>query len=206
MASTRRHAPEGGNAVRCLAAHAHSRVLIAGGTDGTARALDPRLRPNACVVATLGPFHTHAPISHLSMQIGASSPYVVAASPQGDIAVWDWRRAVAAASPNSPKGAATGAAAGSSAHAITSHKAGLSALAVHPQLPRVASGSRNQFIKLFDIATLRDGGTPREVHSIRYFDGFLGARIGPVTTLAFHPTRMLLAVGATDSVLSIYSS
>ena len=44
-----------------------------------------------------------------------------------------------------------------------------------------------------------------QVHSIRYFDGFLGARIGPVTALAFHPTRMLLAVGATDSVLSVYS-
>jgi hypothetical protein len=45
-----------------------------------------------------------------------------------------------------------------------------------------------------------------QVHSIRYFDGFLGARIGPVTCLAFHPTRMLLAVGSTDSLLSIYGS
>ena len=46
----------------------------------------------------------------------------------------------------------------------------------------------------------------RRVCFLQSRDGFLGARIGPVTTLAFHPTRMLLAVGATDSVLSIYSS
>ena len=44
----------------------------------------------------------------------------------------------------------------------------------------------------------------RELHTIRYFDGFLGARIGPVTCLAFHPTKVLLAVGSTDSVVSVY--
>lgn len=46
----------------------------------------------------------------------------------------------------------------------------------------------------------------RELSTIRYFDGFLGARIGPVTCLAFHPKKVLLAVGATDTQLSIYSS
>ena len=90
-------------------------------------------------------------------------------------------------------------------HAITSHRANLSALALHPTLPRLASGSRNQFIKLFDVQPLRDGAPAKEVHNIRYFDGFLGARIGPVTTLAFHPSRLLLAVGATDSTISVYS-
>ena len=138
------------------------------------------------------------------MQLAAGSPWVAAASPQGDIAVWDWRRAVAARGGGSAAGSGGGSSSGG-VHPITSHRALLSSLAFHPHLPRLASGSRNQFIKLFDVNQLREGGQAKEVHSIRYFDGFLGARIGPVTTLAFHPTKMLLAVGATDSVLSVYS-
>ena len=75
-------------------------------------------------------------------------------------------------------------------HSITSHRSGLSALVLHPHAPRLASASRNQFIKLFDVHTLRSGGDgggggggARELDTIRYFDGFLGARIGPSLSL-----------------------
>ena len=196
--------------IKSLSADPHSPLMLVGGSDGVARALDPRVSMSTaggCVVATLGPFQSGAPISHLSMQLADGSPWVAAATPQGDIAVWDWRRAVTAQHAvvgNAQPPAASGSSGG--VHPITSHRALLSALTLHPHLPRVASGSRNQFIKLFDIQALREGGAAKEVHSIRYFDGFLGARIGPVTCLAFHPTRMLLAVGATDSVLSIYGT
>ena len=44
------------------------------------------------------------------------------------------------------------------------------------------------------------------LNTIRYHDGFLGQRIGPVSSLAFHPTKPLLAAGATDSIVSIYST
>ena len=50
------------------------------------------------------------------------------------------------------------------------------------------------------------GGAARETHTIRYFDGFLGARIGPVSALCFHPSKTMLAVGATDSVLSLFGT
>jgi len=83
---------------------------------------------------------------------------------------------------------------------IESHKAPLSALALHQSLPLLASGSRSQFIKVFDL------GASRELTTIRYFDGFLGARIGPISCLAFHPTKPLLAAGSTDSVLALYSA
>ena len=74
--------------------------------------------------------------------------------------------------------------------------------------PLLASGSRHQFIKLFDLSALRDGSgaAARETHTIRYFDGFLGARIGPVSALCFHPSKTMLAVGATDSVLSLFGT
>ena len=141
------------------------------------------------------------------MQLAVGSPWVAAASPHGDLAMWDWRRAIA--QPANGASGASGGGIGSVApgtHAIHPPRTGLSALALHPQVPCLASGSRNQFIKIFDARTLREGGAPKELHTIRYFDGFLGARIAPVTCLAFHPTRVLLAVGATDSVVSIYSS
>lgn len=39
----------------------------------------------------------------------------------------------------------------------------------------------------------------------RYHDGFLGQRISPVACLAFHPYKMMLAAGANDTIVSVYS-
>ncbi|KAL3903193.1 MAG: hypothetical protein SGPRY_011774, partial [Prymnesium sp.] len=118
-----------------------------------------------------------------------SNPLLASGSSTGEIKVWEPR-------------------AGAHAHlsSISTHKSGLSTMALHPTVPILASGSRNQFIKLFDLSSLRESGQARELSTIRYFDGFLGARIGPVTTLNFHPKKVLLGVGATDSVVSIYSA
>eukprot|EP00474_Spongospora_subterranea_P010121 CRZ10579.1 hypothetical protein [Spongospora subterranea] len=41
------------------------------------------------------------------------------------------------------------------------------------------------------------------LNSIRYYDGFLGQRIGSVSSLAFHPRYPLLAVGCTDRCISL---
>ena len=57
-----------------------------------------------------------------------------------------------------------------------------------------------------DRSRARRGGSVRELSTIRYFDGFLGARIGPVSALCFHPSKTMLAVGATDSVLSLFGT
>jgi regulator-associated protein of mTOR len=73
----------------------------------------------------------------------------------------------------------------------------MTALALHNCAPIMASGSHNQFIKVVTLA----GDT---LNVIRYHDGFLGQRIGPISCLAFHPSRIMLAAGATDSIVSIY--
>ena len=44
-----------------------------------------------------------------------------------------------------------------------------------------------------------------EISLIRYHDGFLGQRIGPISALTFHPFKVMLAAGATDSIVSIYT-
>jgi len=80
------------------------------------------------------------------------------------------------------------------------HKSPLTALAVHPCAPIMATGSHAQFIKILTLGGEQLGGI------IKYHDGFLGQRIGPVSCLAFHPVKMLLAAGATDSIVSLYGT
>lgn len=80
------------------------------------------------------------------------------------------------------------------------HKSPLTALAVHSCAPVIATGSHAQFIKILTL------GGDQLGRIIKYHDGFLGQRIGPVSCLAFHPTRMKLAAGATDSIVSIYTT
>ena len=40
---------------------------------------------------------------------------------------------------------------------------------------------------------------------IRYHDGWSGERIGPVSSLAFHPLQMMVAGGGGDGIVNIFS-
>lgn len=80
------------------------------------------------------------------------------------------------------------------------HKSPLTALALHNNAPIMATGSHAQFIKILTLGGDQLGGI------IKYHDGFLGQRIGPVSCLAFHPVKLMLAAGATDSIVSIYAT
>jgi regulatory associated protein of mTOR len=80
------------------------------------------------------------------------------------------------------------------------HKSPLTAFTVHSCAPIMATGSHAQFIKILSLGGEQLGGI------LKYHDGFLGQRIGPVSCLAFHPTKVLLAAGATDSIVSIYGT
>lgn len=63
-----------------------------------------------------------------------------------------------------------------------------------------ATGSRNSFVRIAPAEA--DAGA----HVIRYHDGFLGTRMGPVSSLAFNAARedAVLAAGATDGVIAVY--
>ena len=74
----------------------------------------------------------------------------------------------------------------------------LSALVAHKYAPVIASGSSERAIKLWDL----EGNN---VASIRYYNSFLGQRIGAVRSLAFHPNSLLLAAGSNDSIATVYS-
>ncbi|PZC72529.1 hypothetical protein B5X24_HaOG211053 [Helicoverpa armigera] len=61
------------------------------------------------------------------------------------------------------------------------------------------SGSVNQSISIFDL----QGNL---LNTIKFHEGFMGARIGPVSCLTFHPLRCAMGVGSKDSTVSVYVS
>jgi regulatory associated protein of mTOR len=80
-----------------------------------------------------------------------------------------------------------------------SQKGNVSALSIHDYAYLIAVGSSNQHIKVFNF-----NGT--NLSTIYYHDGFLSQRIGPISALNFHPFKMCLAAGATDSIVSLYTT
>eukprot|EP01121_Diplochlamys_sp_Union-15-3_P018408 TRINITY_DN6685_c1_g1_i2.p1 TRINITY_DN6685_c1_g1~~TRINITY_DN6685_c1_g1_i2.p1 ORF type:complete len:354 (-),score=44.13 TRINITY_DN6685_c1_g1_i2:97-1047(-) len=74
----------------------------------------------------------------------------------------------------------------------------MTALAVHESVSTIATGFQDQKINVL-------GFSNESLGLIRYHDGFLGQRIGPVSCLAFHPNQLLMAAGGTDSIVSIFS-
>ncbi|CAB1344926.1 unnamed protein product [Coregonus sp. 'balchen'] len=76
---------------------------------------------------------------------------------------------------------------------------GLTALDIHPQANLFACGSMNQFIAVYN-------SSGDVISNIKYYEGFMGQRIGAISCLAFHPYWPHLAVGSNDYYMSIYSA
>ena len=106
---------------------------------------------------------------------------IMSGSVAGDIKFWDIRLT-------------------SSTRTLEIQRSPMTAFAGHPRIPVLATGSHDQFIKILTL----DGDT---LNVKRYHEVFRGTaqRIGPVSCLAFHPNKLLLAAGFTDEFLSIYS-
>lgn len=75
----------------------------------------------------------------------------------------------------------------------------VTAMAVHPAFDAFACGSASQVISVFN----KEG---ENIGSIKHHDWFIGQRIGPVSCLAFHPFKMCLASGSTESIVSVYTA
>mmetsp|Transcript_23721 Transcript_23721/g.72484 ORF Transcript_23721/g.72484 Transcript_23721/m.72484 type:complete len:2032 (-) Transcript_23721:126-6221(-) len=243
--TTRLSLPAGSSCcITSLAADSSTPIILAGGSDGILRALDPRAPPTDCVVASfVASRSATAPIATVQIQPGPSLGRLVVAATTGDIWLIDPRRVVPIAIPtfsgreyrpatvhtrlgHPPWSAASVLGDARCATSIDSHRAAspsISSLALHPTAPTLATASMAQFIKIFDlngavpatverVSAVADAGyampalgPPREMSTIRYYDGFLGARIAPVTALAFHPVRNMLVGGATDGIITLYA-
>ncbi|KAJ8607480.1 hypothetical protein CTAYLR_009427 [Chrysophaeum taylorii] len=160
----------------CVCAHDSSNLVFVGFGDGSLRLLDPR-----------SPARPHAParehdawIVHVSCHDVAPSRELVSACLDGNVRFWDLRSLRF------------------SLRTLSCQTSTMAAFDAHSKAPLLASGSHNQFVKFM----ARDA---RQLNIIRYHDGFLGQRIGPISAIAFHPTKLLCAAGSMDPIVGLYA-
>ena len=80
---------------------------------------------------------------------------------------------------------------------MRSHARGaMTCLAAHDFAPLLATGSLRQQVRV-----LTNAG--EDVDDITHHESFGSDRLAPVTCVAFHPTKLMLAVGARDSLVSL---
>ncbi|XP_041364724.1 regulatory-associated protein of mTOR-like isoform X2 [Gigantopelta aegis] len=151
-------------------------LLIAGCGDGTVRLFDRRLAPTECRVMTLRE-HTGRVVK-VHLQKGADGK-IISSSTGGDIRFWDPRFTESVR--------------------VLPVLQGLTAMDIHPRADVIACGSVSQSISVFN----QSGDN---LSTMKYYEGFLGQRIGTISCLAFHPYSVKLAVGSTDSFVSVYAT
>ncbi|XP_072882388.1 regulatory-associated protein of mTOR [Hemitrygon akajei] len=154
-----------------------NRSLIVGGLgDGSVRIFDRRMAPNECRVMT---YREHSAWVVKTYLQKSSKGNIIAVSVNGDVRFFDPRK--------------------TDSYNIIQTVKGLTALDFHPQANLFACGSMNQFIAVYNASG-------EVISNIKYYDGFMGQRIGAISCLAFHPYWPHLAVGSNDYYMSIYSA
>eukprot|EP00079_Xenopus_tropicalis_P030797 XP_012827011.1 PREDICTED: regulatory-associated protein of mTOR isoform X5 [Xenopus tropicalis] len=161
--------------VTSLSCDSHRSLIVAGLGDGSVRVFDRRMALNECRVMTYREHSAWVVKTSLQKQ---SDGNIVSVSVNGDIRYFDPRMPECLNSLQIVKG--------------------LTALDIHPQANLFACGSMNQFIAIYN-------GNGELISNIKYYDGFMGQRIGAISCLAFHPYWPHLAVGSNDYYMSIYS-
>jgi hypothetical protein len=148
---------------------------FAGFADGSIAVYDERVHSNGGRVHFS---HTHGTwVNYVHLR--ADVPEVVIGSVRGTVKFWDLRTM-------------------RTYKTLEVQKSPLTSLTVHNCAPILAAGSHAQFIKILTLSGEQLGNV------IKYYDGFLGQRIGPVSCLAFHPHKLLLGASSTDGIVSIY--
>jgi len=156
----------------------NTNLIIAGCADHSLRIFDRRLGPKNAL--------THSITDYKGWIVNAFMPpllnhQIIAGAANGEVKIWDLR---ATAKPTKTF----------VAHANPT----MFCFTVHNYAPLFAIGTQDQRIRVMNF-------NGEEISLIRYHDGFLGQRIGPVSALTFHPYKVMLAAGATDSIVSIYT-
>ncbi|KAG5853718.1 hypothetical protein ANANG_G00029100 [Anguilla anguilla] len=156
---------------------ASRRSLIAAGLgDGSVRVYDRRMGPNECRVMTYREHGAWVVKAYLQKEADGQ---IISVSVNGDVRFFEPRAADSVSVMQTVKG--------------------LTALDIHPHANLFACGSMNQFIAVYN-------SSGDVISNIKYYDGFMGQRIGAISCLAFHPYWPHLAVGSNDYYMSIYSA
>ena len=150
--------------------------ILAGCEDGSIKMFDSRSSSRFTLSSTISERKARVLAVHRSK---SDLHVLVGAHSDGSAKIWDIRKL------SQPT------------RTVSCVKGDATAATVHSFLPLFAVGSTSQKVKVFNF----EG---EELSMIRYHDGFLGQRIGPLSCLAFHPYRAFLAAGARDSIVSVY--
>lgn len=154
-------------------------IFMAGFGDGAVRVYDRRLKPMDAMVKV---WKEHkAWVVNVHMQRGGNRDLVTGCV-SGDVRLWDIRL-------------------NRSIRSVESHHEGMRSLVVHEHAPVVATGSINQFVKVWNM----EG---RNLSTFRSNSGFLHQnKASPVTAVAFHPHKMTLACcGGGDTHINVFSA
>jgi len=152
-------------------------LLVAGCADHSLRIFDRRIGKSALV---------NSISDHKGWIVNAFMPHllnhqVICGSSNGEVKIWDLRQT------KQP-----------TKNIVAHTNPTMFAFTVHDYAPLFAIGTQDQRVRIMNF-------NGDEVSLIRYHDGFLGQRIGPISALSFHPYKLMLAAGATDSIVSIYT-
>ncbi|GFG29093.1 hypothetical protein Cfor_00263 [Coptotermes formosanus] len=152
-------------------------LMVAGCGDGSVRLFDRRLSPQEARVMTWRE-HSAWVVDVNLRSCSQGSGKAISGCVAGDVKFFDLRR--------------------NSSVETCETSQGMTAMAVHKAADTFACGSVNQYISVYNM----EGSL---LNTIKYHEGFMGPRIGPVSCLAFHPHRVCLAAGSMDSSVSVYS-
>ncbi|XP_044777377.1 regulatory-associated protein of mTOR isoform X2 [Neomonachus schauinslandi] len=161
--------------VTSLSCDSHRSLIVAGLGDGSIRVYDRRMALSECRVMTYREHTAWVVKAYLQKH---PEGRIMSVSVNGDVRFFD---------PRMPE----------SVNVLQIVK-GLTALDIHPQANLIACGSMNQFTAIYS-------GNGELINHIKYYDGFMGQRVGAISCLAFHPHWPHLAVGSNDYYISVYS-
>ncbi|XP_006869581.1 PREDICTED: regulatory-associated protein of mTOR isoform X2 [Chrysochloris asiatica] len=161
--------------VTSLSCDSRRSLIVAGLGDGSIRVYDRRMALSECRVMTYREHTAWVVKAYLQKR---PEGHIMSVSVNGDVRFFD---------PRMPE----------SVNVLQIVK-GLTALDIHPQANLIACGSMNQFTAIYS-------GSGELVNNIKYYDGFMGQRVGAISCLAFHPHWPHLAVGSNDYYISVYS-
>ncbi|XP_075025451.1 regulatory-associated protein of mTOR isoform X7 [Calonectris borealis] len=143
--------------VTSLSCDSHRSLIVAGLGDGSIRVFDRRMALSECRVMTYREHTAWVVKAYLQKHPEGN---IMSVSVNGDVRFFDPRM------PESMK--------------VLQIVKGLTALDIHPQANLFACGSMNQFTAIYN-------GNGELINNIKYYDGFMGQRVGAISCLAFHP-------------------
>ena len=166
-------------------------IVVSGHSDGSLKIFDLRMHRPAAEKSLNSPpssrqrrrptvYAEHQSWVVSTAFTGYSNRYeIISGTVSGEIKAWDLRLS-------------------SSIRTLEVQRSNMTTMAIHPRIPLVATGSHAQFIKILTL----DGDT---LQVVRYHEKMASHRIGPVSCLAFHRYKPLLAGGSTDTFIGLYS-